>query len=444
MTEPLKLFFSYSHRDEPLRDELAKHLKILEREGLVSSWHDRKILAGDIWDDQITINQETADIILLLISADFIASRYCWDIEITRAMALHESGNACVIPVLLRSVDWTNAPFSKLQAVPQNAQPVTHFSNQDVAFEFITKQVRQVATKLIEKRKQQQKEAAIAAYRQQFQTFAADSEISLGERFILKSLQTNHGLTDQETQDIELAIYNPALKQEKINSYRQLFLEAIAQYDYPFNERVRQDLQLVQNHLELSDVEVDQIEEAIVTQTKLEQKEQQPVDSQSNSQTKGQPLKYQPKHDPLALRNWLYCFHLVQNIAPELGMLEPKPPKALMGGWIDLKPTSAVPTDTWITYKTNRGYVDFHVKGMAESISIFEDFKDQFAPLLTPEMSLEKTGKSAAIRIKVPLVNFKEEFSEQESSVESAIYAAKRLYQWGLDHFLNPINRQIF
>lgn len=176
-SEPLKLFISYSHKDEPLREELGKHLRILERQKLITIWHDRKILAGDEWNHQINTYLETANIILLLISSDFIDSSYCWDIEIERAMQLHESEQACVIPVILRSVDWTSAPFGKLQAVPRNAQPVTLQPDRDAAFEFVTKQIRQVAIELSAKREKQReqakKEEAIARYRQQFEEFAA-------------------------------------------------------------------------------------------------------------------------------------------------------------------------------------------------------------------------------------------------------------------------------
>lgn len=127
--ESLKVFFSYSHKDEPLRDKLGNHLKILEYQRLISSWHNRKILPGEEWDHRISENLESADIILLLVSADFIASPYCWDVEIRRAMEKHESGDARVIPIILRRADLTGAPFEKLQYLPQNAKPVTNWTD---------------------------------------------------------------------------------------------------------------------------------------------------------------------------------------------------------------------------------------------------------------------------------------------------------------------------
>ena len=100
--EPVSIFYSYCHADESYRNELEKHLKILQRQGLVSSWHDRKIMPGSEWKDEIDANLEAADIILLLISADFINSDYCWSVELKQAMHRHDSGAAIVIPIILR------------------------------------------------------------------------------------------------------------------------------------------------------------------------------------------------------------------------------------------------------------------------------------------------------------------------------------------------------
>lgn len=143
-TSPIQVFYSYAHEDEILRDKLEKHLKLLEREKSIKSWHDRRITAGSEWKGQIDENLENADIILLLVSADFMASDYCYDIEMTRAMEKHELKEACVIPIILREVDWTNAPFSKLQALPTDARPVTSrfWHDEDEAFKDITIGIR--------------------------------------------------------------------------------------------------------------------------------------------------------------------------------------------------------------------------------------------------------------------------------------------------------------
>ncbi|MEH2205005.1 MAG: GUN4 domain-containing protein [Nostoc sp.] len=158
----LQLFFSYSHKDEALRDELAKHLTILERQGVISSWHDRRIVPGEEWDYQINDNLNTADIILLLISSDFLFSKYCWDVEVKKAIERHHAGEACVIPVILRSVDWNGAPFGKLQALPKNAEPVVsrNWHDRDEAFTDVARGIRAAAEKLKKERDQRQKQEA--------------------------------------------------------------------------------------------------------------------------------------------------------------------------------------------------------------------------------------------------------------------------------------------
>jgi TIR domain len=143
--QAIEVFFSYAHKDEELRDELAKHLRLLERQGIIAGWHDRQILAGSAWADAIDTHLETAHIILLLVSADFLASNYCYDLEVQRAMTRHTAGEARVIPIILRAVDWHSAPFGKLQALPKDGRPVTSWPNRDEAFLDIARGIRAMA-----------------------------------------------------------------------------------------------------------------------------------------------------------------------------------------------------------------------------------------------------------------------------------------------------------
>lgn len=145
--QAIEIFFSYAHEDEKLRNELAKHLKLLERQKVISSWYDRDITAGDDWKQEIQQHLQTAQVILLLISADFLASDFCWGVELAQAMTRHENKQALVIPVILREVDWQGAPFGKLQALPKNAKPVTNWSNQDQAFTDIARGIRKAVEK---------------------------------------------------------------------------------------------------------------------------------------------------------------------------------------------------------------------------------------------------------------------------------------------------------
>jgi hypothetical protein len=128
------LFFSYTHVDEALRDKLEVHLASLRRQGVITAWHDRRIIAGSEIDNEIDENLNAADVILLLVSPDFIASDYCYEREMKRAMERHEAREAQVIPVILRPCDWRDLPFGKLLGVPKDGKPVTRWPDIDEAF----------------------------------------------------------------------------------------------------------------------------------------------------------------------------------------------------------------------------------------------------------------------------------------------------------------------
>jgi hypothetical protein len=136
------LFFSYSHADENLRDQLEKHLSALKRQGVITSWHDRQITAGTELNGAIDTNLNSADIILLLISPDFIDSDYCYDREMKRAMERHQKGEARVIPVILRPCDWHGLAFGKLLATPADGRPITKWANIDEAFLEVVKAIK--------------------------------------------------------------------------------------------------------------------------------------------------------------------------------------------------------------------------------------------------------------------------------------------------------------
>lgn len=139
-----KVFFSYSHDDENHRDQLEKHLASLKHEGLIESWHDRRILAGSEVNASIDQQINVADVILLLVSSSFISSYYCYSIEMHRALERHHSGECRVIPVIVRPCDWSSTPFGKLLAAPSDGRAVTTWPNYDEAYADIAKQVRAV------------------------------------------------------------------------------------------------------------------------------------------------------------------------------------------------------------------------------------------------------------------------------------------------------------
>lgn len=142
--EPVSVFISYSHKDRELREELEKHLAILRRNGFIRIWHDRMIAAGTEWRGVIDENLRSASLILLLVSPDFMASDYCYDVELDCALRRHEAREARVIPIILRQVMWDKAPFSKLQALPAEGKPAKSWESLDSALDNVAWGIRAV------------------------------------------------------------------------------------------------------------------------------------------------------------------------------------------------------------------------------------------------------------------------------------------------------------
>jgi hypothetical protein len=136
---PVSIFISYSRKDEDLMRELVSHLEPLQRGKLISSWYDGQILPGEEWEPQLKTMLDQADIVLLLISKDFLNSDYCYEVELTTAIARYKAREGCVIPVILRPCLWHQVTIgglrlSELQALPKDAKPVSRWSDPDDAF----------------------------------------------------------------------------------------------------------------------------------------------------------------------------------------------------------------------------------------------------------------------------------------------------------------------
>jgi len=147
-SQRIELFYSYSHKDEKFREELEKHLSILKKNAIIANWNFRKILAGSEWEAEIKSHLNSANIILLLISPDFMASDYCYDVEVVRAMERHKNGEALVVPVILRPILWESSPFSKLQVLPENTRPIIKWRNRDEAFLEVAKGIVKLINKV--------------------------------------------------------------------------------------------------------------------------------------------------------------------------------------------------------------------------------------------------------------------------------------------------------
>ncbi|AZU49813.1 TPA: toll/interleukin-1 receptor domain-containing protein [Aeromonas hydrophila] len=165
------LVFSYSHADEALRNELEKHLSPLKRMGKISTWHDRRIIPGEVFEHKIDQYFSEADIVLLLISSDFIASDYCYQVEMKSAMERHRRGEAIVIPVILRECAWNQLPFGKILAATVDGKPITKFASHDEGYVQVVEAVVRAIDNMEAKNKQQD-----VSLRSQINTFSSTQE----------------------------------------------------------------------------------------------------------------------------------------------------------------------------------------------------------------------------------------------------------------------------
>ena len=150
---PLEVFISYSHKDRTLCNELATHLSNLRKQDIISDWYDGDIIAGTEWEKQIIDQLNTAKIILLLISANFMASDFCYSIELRQAIDRHDANQVRVIPIILRPTDWKGAPFAKLKMLPTDAIPVTKWPTHDEGFVDVIRGIREAIDDLANRRK---------------------------------------------------------------------------------------------------------------------------------------------------------------------------------------------------------------------------------------------------------------------------------------------------
>jgi hypothetical protein len=152
----VKIFFCYAHQDESLLNKLKSHLRPLQRQGLIDVWHDRDISAGTEWEREISRHLDEANIILLLISPDFMNSDYCYSVEMTKALERHGEGKAYVVPIILRPVMWGKAPFAHLQALPSNGRAITILQNRDAGFANIAQHIETIVMTILSKKEMPQ------------------------------------------------------------------------------------------------------------------------------------------------------------------------------------------------------------------------------------------------------------------------------------------------
>jgi hypothetical protein len=264
--DSVSLFISYSHVDETMRRELDSHLTPMVRNKVITRWSDRKIQAGDKWDTAIDAQLLSADIIVMMLSSDFLASEYIDKVEVPAARRRHENGEARVIPVILRDFDWAYNPLVDLQSVPRDRKDISSFSNKDTAFKEVTTAIREAAEDLRQKRRAEaeRREAAAKQYRQKVDEALADEVISPGERDTLDELQKWLGLSLQDAERIETEALLPIkANAERMERYKSTLLKIIKQ-EYPLTELQRKDLKIRQRDLGLKEEDAAKVEAPIL------------------------------------------------------------------------------------------------------------------------------------------------------------------------------------
>jgi hypothetical protein len=143
-----KAFISYSHRDEKALERLHTHLATLRREKTIMAWYDREILAGDEIDHEISSNLRESEIFLALVSPDFLASNYCYEREMARALERHAEGTLRVVPIILEPCDWKSTPLGKLKALPKDGKAISTWKNENVAYLDVVTELRRISSEI--------------------------------------------------------------------------------------------------------------------------------------------------------------------------------------------------------------------------------------------------------------------------------------------------------
>lgn len=180
----IKLFISYAHKDENFKNSLEEHLSPLKRQGIIEVWNDRNINVGEDWENEISNNLLTADFILLLISPSFTASDYCYGVEVKKALERHNSGEAVIIPIIVRPCDWNDLPVGKIQGSPKNAEPINKWTNEDEAWLDVIKSLKRIIDAFSKKKLNQNEidDSNEISITSEFQEWLNDTGLQLSHR----------------------------------------------------------------------------------------------------------------------------------------------------------------------------------------------------------------------------------------------------------------------
>jgi Thermolysin metallopeptidase, alpha-helical domain/Thermolysin metallopeptidase, catalytic domain/TIR domain len=219
MRKALSIFYSYAHEDEKYTQKLIKHLSILRQNGMIKEWYDRDIVAGGDWEKEIDVNLQKADVIILLISAEFINSKYCWSVEMQAALKKDKKGTACVIPIIVKPVLWRFPPLSKFEALPKDAKPVVTWHPADNAWLNIAEYIKNIYDNGLQKKEPWQNrevaEVGLPAVRdKKKKTRLGKSKTSLKPSPIKKAFKATKKIEPRNYKELKRLIYDAQNSQE--------------------------------------------------------------------------------------------------------------------------------------------------------------------------------------------------------------------------------------
>ena len=268
----ISIFVSYAHEDDEERKDLTTHLRQIPN---VAVWDDRAIPAGSNWDEDITTRLNTADIILLLISKDFLDSEYVKDVEIKVALERNEAGDAIVIPILLKSCIWTPR-LGGLQALPsdenlpedKNWVTSDAWNRLDDAYTHVARGVMRQVDRLSEIRTERQRRRIEAEemYRKEVAKMLADGIISDIERDTLDELREELELSQDDADRIEKGELRPLEERRKNLVRYEKTLRREVLKGYPFSAAVQTDLTKRRDDLLLTETDVVALHDTVVAE----------------------------------------------------------------------------------------------------------------------------------------------------------------------------------
>jgi hypothetical protein len=142
----MRAFISYAHSDGAMLDRLHAHLAMLRRDGTLSQWYDRDIMAGGDINKEVAKELSRCQLFLALASPDFLNSQYCYETEMTNAIRRHDAGEIIIVPVILEPCDWLSSPLARFKALPRDGKAISAWTNQNTAFLDVVNELRRLAS----------------------------------------------------------------------------------------------------------------------------------------------------------------------------------------------------------------------------------------------------------------------------------------------------------